>query len=55
VVYWPTFGGRARGAAWYGAPMPLRWWFRARFGVWARVEGCGCVKMLKDAWLWVRR
>lgn len=37
---------------WYGVPMPVRLWLRRRPGAF---EGCGCIKPLKDAWVWCRR
>lgn len=42
------------GLAWYGYPLPKRWWRWWRYGVpvggW---RGCGCPKLTQDAWAWL--
>lgn len=35
---------------WYGVPKPLRWVVRPT----GPVPGCGCIKVLKNAWLWAK-
>lgn len=45
----PVMLWRWLGVTWYGMPKPVRWWKRAR-----HQPGCGCVKVLKDAWNAVR-
>lgn len=42
-----------KGVAWYGIPMPLRWWIMLRHGVVRRYEGCGCLVAVKRAAPWL--
>ena len=39
------------GVRWYGVPMPVRWLLRRKLT--GPLSGCGCIKLLKDCWVWV--
>lgn len=39
--------------AWYGLPMPLRWWIMLRYGIVRPYEGCGCLVWLKKRAQWL--
>lgn len=41
------------GVAWYGLPMPLRWWIVLRYGIVRDYPGCGCLVALKKFAPWL--
>lgn len=42
-----------RGVAWYGLPMPLRWWVMLRYGIVRDYAGCGCIVAVKKLAPWL--
>ena len=44
---------KQRGFAWYGLPMPLRWWIMLRYGIVREYQGCGCLVWLKNRAPWL--